>query len=168
MRKPINYGWLYGASDTKLGLIGGHGEDKAEKVGAKIRALLIAAIPGLDELMKKVEAAGKAGHIIGMDGRRIPIRSKHATLNTLLQSDGSILVKWATCYAMAKARERKLKVRMVIHYHDECVWEALDEANAEAIGKLFIEGIKWAGHKFRVRCPLDGSMAIGPTWEAIH
>lgn len=168
MRKPINYGWLYGASDTKLGLIGGHGDDKADKVGAKIRALLIAAIPGLDALMEKVAAAGKVGHIIGLDGRKIPIRSKHATLNTLLQSDGSIIVKWATCYAMAKIREQGVKARMVIHYHDEIVLEGIDEAEVTKGCLLFVEGIKWAAHKFRFRCPLDGDYSVGPSWEAIH
>jgi DNA polymerase-1 len=167
MRKPINYGWLYGASDTKLGLIGGHGENKAEKVGAKIRALLIAAIPGLDELMKKIEAAAKTGHIIGMDGRKIPIRSKHATLNTLLQSDGSIIVKWATCWCMAKIREAGLRARLVIHYHDEVVLECHPD-DAQAAGELFIKGIKWAGHLFKVRCPLSGDMTIGNNWAEIH
>jgi DNA polymerase-1 len=118
-------------------------------------------------LMKKIEAAAKTGHIIGMDGRKIPIRSKHATLNTLLQSDGSIIVKWATCWCMAKIREAGLRARLVIHYHDEVVLECHPD-DAQAAGELFIKGIKWAGHLFKVRCPLSGDMTIGNNWAEIH
>lgn len=166
-QKNVNYGWLYGASDKKLGLTAGHPDHEAEKVGKKIRAKLVAAIPGLDDLMKKIETASKVGYIKAIDGRRIDIRSKHATLNTLLQSCGSILVKWATCYMNAKIREKRLDAWQVIHYHDEVQLDAHPQ-HAEEAGRLFIEGLKWAAHKFRIRCPLDGEVKIGKSWADTH
>ena len=167
IQKNVTYGWLYGASDKKLGQTAGHPDGTAEKVGKEIRKRMVASIPGLEALMKKIEAAAKVGYIKAMDGRKIEVRMKHATLNTLLQSAGSILVKWATCYMNAKIREKRLDAWMVLHYHDEVALDAHPKHAAEA-GKLFIEGLQWAGRKFNVKCPLDGAMRIGKSWADVH
>jgi DNA polymerase I-like protein with 3'-5' exonuclease and polymerase domains len=167
VQKNVTYGWLYGASDKKLGQTAGHPDGTAEKAGKEIRRRMVAAIPGLDKLMKKVDAASKVGYIKAMDGRKIEVRMKHATLNTLLQSAGSILVKWATCYMNAKIRQQRLDAWMVLHYHDEVGLDA-HPAHAEKAGQLFVEGLKWAGKKFNVCCPLDGNVAVGINWSEVH
>ncbi len=167
VQKNVNYGWLYGASDKKLGQTAGHPDHTAEKIGKKIRSALVKAIPGLDVLMKQIEQASKVGYIKAIDGRRIEIRSKHATLNTLLQSCGSILVKWAQCYMNAEIRKRRLDAWQVISYHDEVQLDA-HPAHAEQAGRLFIEGLQWAAKKFKVRCPLDGEVKIGNSWAETH
>lgn len=167
VQKNVNYGWLYGASDKKLGQTAGHPDGTAEKIGKKIRAALVKAVPGLEALMQKIDAAAKVGYIKAIDGRRIAIRAKHATLNTLLQSCGSILVKWAQCYMNAKIRERRLDAWQVISYHDEVQLDC-HPAHAEEAGQLFIEGLQWAGRRFKVYCPLDGEVKVGYNWADTH
>lgn len=167
VQKNVTYGWLYGASDKKLGQTAGHPDGVAEKVGAEIRRRMIAAVPGLDALMKKIERAAKLGYIKAIDGRRIEIRSKHATLNTLLQSCGSILVKMAQCYMNHQIRKQRLDAWQVISYHDEVQLDC-HPAHAERAGKLFIEGLKWAGKQVGFRVPLDGEAKIGNNWADTH
>jgi DNA polymerase I-like protein with 3'-5' exonuclease and polymerase domains len=167
-QKNVNYGWLYGASDKKLGATAGHSDATAAAVGAKIRASLVSAIPGLEDFMARVEEAARAGRIVGLDGRIIPLRSKHAALNTILQSDGSILVKWATCYMNAKIREKKLPAFQVIHYHDEVQLEASGHGPGSEAAEYFIEGLRWAGRRFGVVCPLDGNVSVGRNWAETH
>lgn len=161
------YGWLYGASDKKLGQTAGHPDGKAERAGKEIRSRMVASIPGLDKFMKKIEAISKRGYILAIDGRRIELRSKHATLNTLLQSAGSILVKTAQCYANARIRKLRLDGMQVISYHDEVQYDC-HPLHAQEVGQLFIEGLVWAGRKWGCKCPLSGEVKVGVSWANTH
>lgn len=115
--KNITYGLLYGASDEKVGQTAGAPDHKAAEVGKQCREVFLKQLPGMEGLMEKVEKAAKRGYVKGLDGRRIEIRSKHAALNALLQSAGSILVKWATVYMNRMIEREKLDVYQVVHYH---------------------------------------------------
>lgn len=165
--KNITYGLLYGASDEKVGQTAGAPDHLAAKVGKQCRDVFLKQLPGMEGLMKKVEAAAKRGYVKGLDGRRIEIRSKHAALNTLLQSAGSILVKWATCYMNKRMEEERLDAYQVIHYHDEVQLDC-HPAHAERAGNLFIEGLRWSGERFNFRCPLDGEVKLGKNWATTH
>jgi hypothetical protein len=165
--KSVCYGWLYGASDKKLGETAGHGAN-AESVGAEIRKRLVNAIDGLPGLMKKVEAAAKRGWIVALDGRRIAIRSKHAALNTLLQSDGSLAVKWATVLANKRMRAIKLDAYQVIHYHDEVQHDCKDEDTGRMAGSIFVGALKHVGKFFKFKIALDGETSIGHSWADTH
>lgn len=167
VQKNVTYAWLYGASDKKIGQTAGHADGKAEAAGAEIRKRLIAAIPGLDKLMESIEKQAKKGYVKAIDGRRIEIRGKHATLNMLLQSCGSILVKMAQCYMNAKIRKLKLDAWQVISYHDEVQLDCHPD-HTEQAGQLFIEGLQWAGKHVGFRCPLDGEVKIGNSWADTH
>ncbi len=161
--KTAVYGWLYGAGDAKLGAtLGG---DPAR--GEIARAALVAGLPGIEKLLEAVEKACRRGYIRGLDGRRIKIRSRHAGLNTILQSDGSILVKWATVYQNRQARFEKLDAFQVVHYHDEVVDDCHPD-HAQRMGRLFVEGLQWAGKRFEYACPLDGEVQVGQSWADIH
>ena len=50
-------------------------------------------MPALKQLREDIIEAAKEGTIKGLDGRLVPVRSKHAALNTLLQSAGAIICK---------------------------------------------------------------------------
>mgnify|MGYP000138509234 CR=1 FL=1 len=165
--KNITYGLLYGASDKKVGQTAGAPDSKAEKVGAACRAVFLGRLPGMDKLMEQVEAAAKRGWVRALDGRIIPIRSKHAALNTLLQSCGSILVKWAQCYMNEQIRKHHIPAWQVISYHDEVQLEAAKGRGREA-GQLFIDGLRWAGERFGFTCPLDGEVKVGTNWAETH
>ena len=83
------YGFLYGAGNEKIGQIVGKG--KAE--GAKLKKEFLSKIPALRQLRDAVQKKAEKGFITGLDGRKVPVRSNHAALNTLLQSAGAIICK---------------------------------------------------------------------------
>lgn len=128
---------------------------------------MVAAVPGLDKLMEQIEKASKVGYIKAIDGRKIEIRSKHATLNTLLQSCGSILVKTAQCKMNAELKKRKLRAWQVISYHDEVQMDAHPD-DAEEVGQLFIDSLKWAGNHLNFSVELDGEAKVGHSWADCH
>lgn len=159
--------FLYGGGDKKLGLTAGASEGDAARVGGEIRQALAVGLPKLGVLMEQCEAWGRKGRIIAIDGRPIPIRMPHATLNMLLQSCGSIIVKAATVWMCKQVYKRKLRGRMVIHMHDEVQWDCHPD-DAEEIGQLFVKGMKWAERYFNIKCPLDGDVEMGHTWADTH
>lgn len=122
--KRVEYGWLYGAGDAKLGSLiiedaiaakqyTPEGtpwlfETKTNKkgvekivplsrtaIGATVR-LAIQNVPGIGELIAQLNYAYKSrGWLKGLDGRRVRVRSIHSILNTLLQGFGGIVMKMA-------------------------------------------------------------------------
>ncbi len=117
---------------------------------------------------KGAKRTKKRDWLQGLDGRKLYIRHDHAALNMLLQSAGSIVVKAATVYADRAITQRRLPAKQVGHFHDEAQYECADEATAVEVGKQFIAGIKWAAHKYAIRCPLDGEAKTGRTWADCH
>src|SRR5690606_12207499 len=87
--KTMIYGFLYGAGDSKLGSIIGRGR----KAGAEMKRRLFKKVPALKQLVEGVQGAATRGHLVGLDGRLLHIRSPHAALNTLLQSAGALICK---------------------------------------------------------------------------
>lgn len=166
-QKNVTYCWLYGGSDYKIGETAGHPEGMCKEVGAEIRRRQENGIPGLPEFMEKIEQAAKRGFIKAIDDRVIPIRNKHATMNTLFQSCGSILVKMATVYMMEEIRRQRLRAWLVIHYHDEVQLDAHPD-DAQAAGELFGEGLRWAGKQVGFRCPLASEVKVGANWSETH
>lgn len=166
--KPTFYGWLYGASDRKTGETAGHAGTRAKDVGKAIRAIWLNRFPALKELLERLEKEAEKGYITGLDGRRIPIRSKHAILNTDLQSGGSICVKHASNWTEQHIRVWGVQAARVIHYHDEGVWECADRQAAEHTAGAFRDGLLDATDIFKLKCPLDSDFKIGRSWAEIH
>lgn len=106
---------------------------------------------------------------MGLDGRKLHIRSSHAALNTLLQSAGALVCKqWAVEMDNALIeRGWKDKCQVVANIHDEHQYE-VDEDIAEAVGELSIECIKRAGKAFNIRIELDGESKVGNNWAECH
>lgn len=166
--KNVTYGWLYGASDKKLGQTAGYGDDKAAGIGSIVRMRWESRFPKLGTLMNRCNIAAARGHIVALDGRKIPIRAKHATLNTLLQSAGSICVKVATNYMNEQVRNQKLDAFQVIHYHDEILADCKDEETGRKAGQLFINGLHVAEELFNLKCQLNGEIQVGLRWSDVH
>ncbi len=176
VEKTYVYGLVYGAGDTKLGSIlsdlpGPLGSQYGnEDGGALTRQRLMAQLPGYGNLVKAIEAELKANKswLLGLDGRKLYVRSEHAALNTLLQSAGSIVVKLATIYAWQAIREKRIAARQVLHMHDEAQYEGLTKADALAAGEAFVAGVTKAGLFYKVRAPLTGECKVGRHWAACH
>jgi DNA polymerase I-like protein with 3'-5' exonuclease and polymerase domains len=119
-----------------------------------------------------VQAAVKAkGHLIGLDGGRIPVRSAHSALNSLLQSAGAIVAKWWIVEAFdAFAREgwvygRDFLLRAWIH--DELQFSVRPEI-ADAFGKVCVAAIESCGIKLNLRLPITGKSKRGKSWLDCH
>lgn len=166
--KTFIYGFLYGAGDGKIGEIIGKG--LAE--GKKIRAKFLESVPALGVLKKKIfNALQNRKWLVGLDRRRLHVRSEHAALNTLLQSAGAILMKKATVILFNKLIKMGLKPNkdfaFVAHVHDEFQIECWPEFS-ESIAKESVVSIREAGEAFGLRCPLDGEAKVGSNWSETH
>jgi DNA polymerase-1 len=188
--KTFIYALIYGAGDEKLGSIAfedGTPAQKAKflsryttkvarakalrKLGAQRRRSIMDNLPALGQLIKAVKAAVKEkGYLIGLDGRRLHVRSDHAALNTLLQSGGAIVMKLALVLfdnAVETDPATAGKVEYCANVHDEFQVETEKEI-AEAIGQLAADAIRHAGEHFKFRCPLSGAYAVGESWNDTH
>ncbi|WP_164260818.1 DNA polymerase [Stenotrophomonas maltophilia] len=166
--KTFIYAFLYGAGDAKLGSIVG----KGRQAGAKLRSKFLAGLPALEKLVRGVKKrAAEKGYLIGLDGRKLHIRSDHAALNTLLQSAGALVMKKALVILDADLQGAGLvpgvHYEFLANVHDE--WQIeVDEDKAEFVGKTAQAAIRKAGDHFGFRCPLDGEFKIGRNWAETH
>jgi len=125
--KSVNYAVLYGAQIAKIMKMLACSKERATEIYNGFWD----NVPALKELKEKVEAywfSTDKKYILGIDGRKIFIRSKHSILNALFQSAGVISTKYTTIF-MYQALERaglctdpfigKPDVCSMIEYHDE-------------------------------------------------
>lgn len=166
--KTFIYAFLYGAGDAKIGSIVGGGA----REGKRLKAKFLAGLPALDRLKTAVaNAVAARGFLFGLDGRHLPIRSKHAALNTLLQSAGALIMKQALIFLYQELTTLGLvfgkDYAFVANIHDEAQISCRPEL-AEQIGKLGAASIKRAGEHFKFRCPLAGEYKIGLNWAETH
>jgi len=172
--KTFIYALLYGAGDTKLGSIVAPTASSATqtKKGKALRDKFYKNIPALRRLTEDVQAAAKKrGYLVGVDGRRLNIRSSHSALNTLLQSAGAVLMKLATVifhWEMAKLGYRQSKEYVqVLHVHDEAQFNCPPDL-CETVGKTFVYAIEVAGRHFGFPCPVTGEYQTGKSWADTH
>ena len=166
--KTFIYAFLYGAGDEKIGSIVGGGA----REGKRLKQKFLAGLPALAKLKEAVNDAVERGYLIGLDGRHLPIRSKHAALNTLLQSAGALVMKRA-CVLFYEHLTITLGLTwgtdfaFVLNVHDEIQTTCRPEL-AEVIGKACVQAIIDAGVSFKLRCPLSGEYKIGLNWAQTH
>jgi len=161
--KTFIYAFLYGAGDAKIGsIVGGDSRD-----GAELKQRFLRNTPALEDLRERVGKAAKRGHLKGLDGRKLWIRSEHAALNTLLQAAGAIVMKQGLIILDDYAKQWSLNYKFVGNIHDEVQTE-VDEQQADTFGWLAVECLKAAGLHFNLRCPLDGEYQVGTTWADTH
>jgi len=164
--KTFIYGFLYGAGNEKIGQIVGKG--KVE--GSRLKKEFLTKIPALKSLRDAVQKKAEQGFITGLDGRKVPVRSSHSALNTLLQSAGAIICKrWII--EMHSLLEKEFKYgedyKQVAFVHDE-VQLTVKREHAEKIGELAVKAIAIAGKRYNFRIPLTGEFKTGSTWAATH
>lgn len=179
--KRVEYGWLYGAGDAKLGAITADDAFKAgssiryehlgitpgkrtpspSKVGEAVRVKLLKGFVGLNALTTDVRfRARRDGKLKGLDGRTLWVRSPHSALNLLLQSAGAILIKKAwTLFDPG--------IRVVMQVHDEWQVECPPD-EADDIGKHIGECVQKAGELLGFRCPLASDYHVGKSWAETH
>lgn len=162
--KRFIYAWLYGAGDAKIGEIAG-GDTR---LGKKLKQDFLKGLPAVKKLLEGVQTKAKTKkYLIGLDGRKLMVRSAHSALNMLLQSAGALVMKKALVILNAQITQLGLAAHFVGNIHDE--WQIeVREDQACIVADLGREAIKLAGEYFNLRCPLDGSTEIGDNWKETH
>jgi DNA polymerase I len=161
--KTFIYAFLYGAGAAKIGsVVGG-----SAKEGQRLIDSFLRNTPALQTLRSTVNELAVKGHLPGLDGRRLFVRSEHAALNTLLQGAGAIVMKQALVFLDESIRRNKLDAKFVVNVHDEFQLEVKEE-HAQRVGFLAVESIRKAGRILNLRCPLDGEYKIGDNWCQTH
>lgn len=164
LAKKFIYALIYGASDF---LIGSY-VDGGVKEGKILREKFYRKMPAFKKLKEAVESkADKQGYIKGLDGRTIPIRSKHSALNFLLQSAGAILMKNAIRIYHEELLKLNVPFAQVGWVHDEVIVETFPE-HAELVKDKIIEAMQKSGDIYNFRCPLNGEGKIGGNWYEVH
>lgn len=166
--KTYIYGFLYGAGDQKIGQIIGKGASH----GKALKEKFLRKIPALRKLREQVQnKANDYGFVRGLDGRRVPVRSAHASLNTLLQSAGAIICKrWVVMlHDMLEAEGYSYgqDYAQVAFVHDEVQLMVKDE-HVDSIGRIAVEAIKFSGEYYGFRIPLTGEYRVGRNWADTH
>lgn len=169
--KTFIYAFNYGAGAAKIGaIIGGTAAQ-----GAAIKRRFLAKNPKLAALIKNFERAASRGYLVGLDGRRLVMRTDkrtgkpqtHKSLNTALQGGGAIVMKWAMVLMDHWIREMELDAKKVIDMHDEAQFDC-DPSCADLVGRLGVLSIVTAGQLLNLNVPLDGEYQVGLNWSHTH
>jgi len=161
--KTFIYALMYGAGDEKLGkVVGGNKAD-----GSRIRKHFFANKPSFKSLRDRVQRAATKKYLKALDGRKIYIRNAHASLNSLLQGAGAIVMKQALTLADKWATCNNIDYKFVANIHDE--WQVeVKEEYADFFGDMAVKSIVESGKHFNLRCPLDGEYKVGGNWSETH
>ena len=145
------------------------------KIGSELKARFLANTPGLRAFRNAVsDRVTTRGHLVGLDGRPLTIRKKHAAVNTLLQSAGAIL-----CKRWIVATEKRLITEGLRHgwdgdftmlawVHDELQTATPSQALADHVARVAVEETTKAGEYFNFGCPLAGEAKTGLNWSETH
>lgn len=171
----------FGGGDPKLGATAIDGcktlgivPDSLNKkgLGGRARTALFSAMRGFKELSEGIVRAAERGYLVGIDGRKVPIRSPHSALVFLMQAGEAAVMKLAkvifhyeTC--PANGWEHGVDYGYCANVHDEVQIECRPEI-ADQIGQAFANCITEAGVRLKLRCPLAGDYHVGDTWADTH
>lgn len=185
--KTMIYAHNYGCFDKKLGQIVLDDARDAGKspptgqvatIGLGLRKKLEKGVTGLGELITKCKRIhGEKKALPGLDGRWIPSASDHSALNTLLQGNGSVVMKEAVNHfedEMIKLGildkllfPKEGRFGYLLNVHDE--WQVTCHPDvAEKVAEVGKWAITKAGETLGVRCPLVGDAKIGKNWAETH
>lgn len=183
MCKNLNYGFMFGASDNKLGRMVGGDKDS----GGQVRKALLSVSTGFADLVERLTGEWKSnakvrnnkwgkveyydGWVTGLDGRPIFIDSEHKILVYVLQSDEAIMMAAAYVFLYDWLEQDGLEWGKDWAYvgwmHDEYTIEANPEHESR-IRFLAEQAITTAGNYFNIQCPHEGESAVGINWYDIH
>lgn len=141
------------------------------RLGLAARNRIETGLPALGQLQEVVKEKAQRGFLKGIDGRILYNYSAHASLNTLLQGCGAIVMKKALVLCKqsfdAIGWTHGVEYSFVANVHDEWQLEVM-AAHAETAGQLSADAIRDAGLHFNLMCPLAGAYQIGLDWAASH
>lgn len=164
--KTFIYGFLYGGGDAKIGeIVGG-----SRVEGKRLKEKFLQSLPALSNLIDAVKCEADQFHSVTLpDGRRVPVRSEHAALNTLLQGAGAIVSKYwmIVAHKNLTARFGENVVQQMAYVHDELQYSC--PANlAEEAGQIVVDAAQEAGSRLKINMQIDAEYKIGASWKETH
>ena len=162
--KTFIYALLYGAGNAKIGsIVGGNAA-----AGARLRQQFLDGFPAFASLLRAVKAAvDNKGHLIGLDLRKLVVRSEHAALNTLLQSAGALICKKWVELIDNEIRTRGIDAEIVAWVHDE-VQIRTRKGYEDVICDIARGSAEAAGEHFKFRVPIGADATVGSDWSGTH
>jgi DNA polymerase-1 len=163
--KTFFYALIYGAGNEKIGKIIG----KGIRAGSSLKKRFLDNMPALKKLIEKCEfQVAQKGTVTLLDGREVPCRSKHSSLNVQIQGDGAMVMKVALAYLYKDLSNRFAnKFSLMATVHDE--WQIECEPSiAEEVGKAGVSAIRKSGKYLKCVIPMDGEHRIGKNWSECH
>ena len=163
--KRVQYAMLYGSGDARLGQILG----KGAKEGRALKEAYFEALPAFPTLLRQVkDAVRRRGHLLGLDGRKLLVRSEHAALNVLLQSAGALIAKkWVQLIDQQFQQQPDLKASLIAWIHDEV--QCAVRSNADYVGDNILRASATeAGKAWGIKIPIEAEYIVGNTWADTH
>lgn len=160
--KTCTFAIIMGAGVGKIGQILG----SAEK-GREAFDNLKKNIKGWTKFHKEIEYRAGLGYFIGLDGRKVPLKSAHFGMSSYLQAGEAIIMKRAMVESFKEIKKKGLDAFQVAVVHDEMQYDCAEDC-AEEVGNILRRHIIEAGEFYKLCCPLDGEYVIGNNWLETH
>lgn len=173
LAKGLLYATVFGAGFAKLGKMVTGVED-IEK-GKEVKNKLYSALPGLKELLKKLnnffyttQNKEGLGFIPGLDGRKIYAESSFKLLNYLLQCFEAITVKSAVVNAFDTFKKENIEVDMLGLVHDEVQVQTKKE-NVNRVKEILSYSFgEYITKKLELNIQMSGDAKEGMSWYDTH
>lgn len=185
LAKTLIYCIIYGGGEERIGKIIGKGKIE----GRELKDRFLKNTPALvklkdavyNTLVSKSKWVGNSQqvtwnrrYLIGLDGRKIYVRSPHSALNTLLQSAGALICKkWIVNLELLLIRSGYThgwhgEFAFMAWIHDEI--QIACKTKEIALRSIYLakEAIHQVEKEFKFRCSLDSEGKIGSNWALCH
>jgi DNA polymerase I-like protein with 3'-5' exonuclease and polymerase domains len=160
--KTVTFAIIMGAGVAKIGSILGSYEKGVQAFDNLKKNCL-----GWNKFQKVLAYQSALGYFKGLDGRKIPLKSKHLAMSTYLQAFEAVCMKWAMVQAYKRIKKAGLDAFQVAIVHDEMQYDCAADC-AEQVGIILRQCIRDAGEHFHTFCPLEGEYMIGNNWHETH
>jgi len=161
--KTFIYAWLLGAGAAKVGSI----INSDSKAGQAVKDKFLERLPPLRRLQEETHVVARKGYLVGLDGRRLPIKSAHYALSSYLQGGEAVIMKLAVVLAYKEFTKLGLDAHFVANVHDEVQIDCHKNVTGQ-VGEIMVQCICKAGVMLNLKCPMDGEYKVGNTWAETH
>jgi DNA polymerase I-like protein with 3'-5' exonuclease and polymerase domains len=173
--KTFIYAFLYGAGDEKIGKIVAPLANPVEqaKIGKELKQRFLRNLPALNKVIRDIQRQAGRKYLVGLDKRRLFVRSKHAALNTDLQGMGATIANWWLLFIEDMLEEKGLTYGwdgdfvFNLWVHDE-VQISCREGLEETVKQVCKDAATEAGKYLNFLLPVEASAAHGNNWAVTH
>jgi len=173
LAKGVLYASVFGAGVKKLGKMVTGFEDLDK--GKEVKAKLYQALPGLKELIAKLNnffytTQNKTGYgfIPALDGRKVYAESSFKLLNYLLQSFEAITVKTAVVNSFKMFDEENLEVDILALVHDEIQLQT-EPKNVKRVKEILEYSFgDFITKELKLNIQMSGDAKEGNNWNDTH